>query len=488
MVATQVRVLKNFVGGKWVDPQSSEKLDVLNPSNGEVIAQVPLSSAADVDAAVAAAQRAFPAWRNTPAVERIGYLFKLRELMVEHADELARIICTEEGKTWEDAKGEVVRATQNVEVATGIPSLLMGYGLEDISRGIDEEVVRTPLGVAACIAPFNFPLMVPCWFFPYAIACGNTYVVKPSEQVPLSMYRLFELVQETGLPDGVLNLINGSRDAVNGILQSPGIKAVSFVGSTPTAKYVYTEATKHGKRAQCQGGAKNFMIVMPDAPMKATVDAIMGSSFGAAGERCLAGSVVIPVGEVAEPLVQNVIAEARKLRLGDPTDPETGLGPLISSPHRDRVRGHVDKAEQEGASIRLDGRGEDAGAPKGSFFGPTVLDNVTPAHTSAQEEIFGPVLSVIRVNTFDDAIKIINASPYGNAASIFTSNGHYARQFKHDVDAGNIGVNVGVAAPMAFFPFAGMKQSFFGDLHGQGRDAVEFFTEKKVVIERWPTE
>ncbi len=488
MVATEVKVLKNFIGGKWVDAQGSGKLDVENPSNGEVIAQVPLSSAADVEAAVQAAQKAFPAWRNTPAVERAGYLFKLRQLMVEHADELARIICTEEGKTWEDAKGEVLRATQNVEVAAGMPSMMMGYGLEDVARGIDEAVVRTPLGVAACIAPFNFPLMVPSWFFPYAIACGNTYIVKPSEQVPLSQIRLFELIAETGLPDGVINLVNGSRDAVNGILQHPEIRAISFVGSTATAQYVYTEATKLGKRAQCQGGAKNFMIVMPDAPMNATVDAIIGSSFGAAGERCLAGSVVIAVGDVAEPLVQNVMAEARKMRMGDPTDPETGLGPLISTPHRDRVRGYVDKGEAEGANIRLDGRNEDAGVPKGSFFGPTVLDNVTPDATVANEEIFGPVLAVIRVDSFDEAVKIINTSPYGNAASIFTTNGHSARQFRHDVNAGNIGVNVGVAAPMAFFPFAGMKNSFFGDLHGQGKDAVEFFTEKKVIIERWPTD
>lgn len=486
MVATEVKVLRNYIGGQWAEAKDAELLDVLDPSTGNVIARVPLSGAAVVDAAVTAAARAFPAWRETPAVERAHYLFKLHELMEAHMDDLTRTICIEEGKTWEDARGEVIRAIQNVEVAAGIPSLMMGYGLEDVARGIDEAVVRVPLGVGACITPFNFPLMVPCWFFPYAIACGNTYIVKPSEQVPMSQHLLFELIDQIGLPAGVLNLVNGARETVDALLQHPLVKAISFVGSTAVAKYIYAEATRHGKRAQCQGGAKNFMVVMPDAAMEPTVNAIIGSAFGAAGERCLAGSVVVAVGDIADPLVERVVDEASKLRMGPPTDTSTTLGPLISAPHRERVARYVDQAEAEGATIRLDGRKVSPELSRGCFFGPTIVDHVRPDATIAREEVFGPVLSVIRVNDFEEALKIVNASAYGNAASIFTSSGYYAREFRHRVDCGNIGINIGVAAPMAFFPFGGMKQSFFGDLHGQGRDVIEFYTEKKVLIERWP--
>lgn len=487
MVSTQVKMLKNYIDGRWVDSRSSESLNVLNPTTGQVIGRVPLSGPADVNMAVAAAERAFPAWREVPVVERARYLFKLRELMDAHRDDFIRTICCEEGKTWDDARGEVQRAIENVEVAAGMPSLMMGYGLEDIARGIDESVIRQPLGVFAAIVPFNFPLMVPCWFFPYAIACGNTYIIKPSEQVPMSMQMLFELIDQIGLPKGVLNLVNGAREAVNAIIESPAVKGISFVGSSNTARYVYTEGTKRGKRVQAGGGAKNFIVVMPDADIDSTVDGILGSAFGAAGERCLAGSVVVPVGPIADPLIERIVEAASKIRIGDPLDRVTGLGPLISPGHRQRVAQYVENALKEGATLRLDGRIlTDELLASGCFFGPTIVDNVSPDSAIAREEVFGPVLTVLRAQNFEEAIRLVNSSAFGNAASIFTTNGYFARQFRHLVECGNIGVNVGVAAPMAFFPFGGMKQSFFGDLHAQGRDVINFFTERKVVIERWP--
>jgi malonate-semialdehyde dehydrogenase (acetylating)/methylmalonate-semialdehyde dehydrogenase len=479
-------LLENYVGGKWLASRSAQALDVVNPSSGKAIARVPLSTADEVNEAVAAAQAAFRGWRDTPVVERARYLFKLHELMLADRDELTRLICTEEGKSWPDAQGEVTRAIENVEVAAGMPSLMMGLNLEDIARGIDEAIVRQPLGVFAGVVPFNFPLMVPCWFFPYAIACGCTYIMKPSEQVPMTMNHLLHLVEKTGLPGGVLNLVNGAQETVQALLEHPGVRGISFVGSTRVARHIYEEGTRHGKRVQASGGAKNYIIVMPDAPRKAAVEGIIGSAFGAAGERCLAGSVVVPVGPEAQEIIQDVVEAASKLRIGEPSDHDVELGPLISAPHRQRVAGYIDEAAGQGASVLLDGR--NVKDPSGCFLGPTVVSNVAPDWAIMRDEVFGPVLCVVPAESFEEALDLLNRSPLGNAASIFTTNGHYAREFRHRAECGNIGVNVGVAAPMAFFSFGGMKQSFFGDLHPQGRDVIEFFTDRKVVIERWPRE
>jgi malonate-semialdehyde dehydrogenase (acetylating)/methylmalonate-semialdehyde dehydrogenase len=486
-MSPETLTLHNYIGGKWVD-STVETLDVINPSTAEAIARVPLSKATDVDAAVAAATAAFPAWRDTPVVERARFLFKLRDLMAAEREDFARIICTEEGKSWPDALGEVQRAIENVEVAAGMPSLMMGSTLEDIARGIDESIVRQPLGVFAGIVPFNFPLMVPCWFFPYAIACGCTYVLKPSEQVPMASDRLFQLVDQIGLPPGVLNLVHGARETVQALIEHPDIRGLSFVGSSRVAKYIYEEGTKRGKRVQASGGAKNYIVVMPDAPRKATIDGIIGSSFGAAGERCLAGSIVVPVGSEAQSIVDEMIDTASKMTIGAPPDREVELGPLISDEHRNRVVGYIEDAVSQGARLLLDGRDLVKDMPSGCFLGPTVVDRVSEDSKIVNEEVFGPVLCVLPRDSFEEAIELVNSSTLGNAAAIFTTNGHYAREFRHRVEAGNIGVNVGVPAPMAFFSFGGMKQSFYGDLHPQGRDVIDFFTDRKVVIERWPRE
>ena len=478
--------LQNFIGGKFVPPQDGRYLAVEDPATVQTIAHVPLSSRADVQRAVQAAKEAFPAWRETPPLERARYLFKLKDLMEEHFEELARIITQENGKTIADSRGEVRRAIENVEVASGIPSLMMGYGLEDVARGIDEDCVRQPLGVFGVIGPFNFPLMVPLWFIPYAIACGNTVVVKPSEQVPISQTRFAELAQAAGLPPGVLNVVHGAKETAEALLEDPDIQGISFVGSTPVARYVYARASATGKRVQCGGGAKNFLVVMPDAPMDPTVDNMMGSIFGAAGQRCLAGSVVVPVGEAHAPLRERLVEAASSLRVGYGLDESVHMGPLVSQRHMQRVLGHIDQGLREEALLVLDRRSarQQAQLP-GYFVGPCIFDRVQPTMTIAREEIFGPVASIVTASSLEQAIQYINASPYGNAASIFTSSGRAAREFKYRVRCGNIGINVGVAAPMAFFPFAGMKDSFFGTLHPQGREVIDFFTDRKVVISRW---
>ncbi len=478
--------LRNYIGGQWVEPSTGNYMDVDNPATAQVIAQVPLSSTADVQQAVTVAQAAFPAWRETPPVARVRHLFALKDLMEQHFEELARTITQEHGKVIAEARGEVRRAIENVEVACGIPSLMMGYGLEDIAKGIDEEAVRQPLGVFGVIAPFNFPLMVPTWFTPYAIACGNTVVVKPSEQVPISQVRFAELIQEAGFPPGVFNIVHGARDAADALLEHPEVKGISFVGSTPVAKHVYAVASAHGKRVQCGGGAKNFLVVMPDANLDATVEAMMDSIFGSTGQRCLAGSVVMPIGSVAKPLEERLVEAARAWRLGNGLDEATQMGPLISHRSVERVLGYVDKGVQAGAKLILDRRNaRNEGELPGHFVGPCLFDQVQPDMAIAREEIFGPVAAIIPARSLDEAIEHIHVLPYGNAASIFTASGKAAREFKHRVVCGNIGVNIGVAAPMAFFPFAGMKESFLGTLHGQGRDAIDFFTDRKVVITRW---
>jgi malonate-semialdehyde dehydrogenase (acetylating)/methylmalonate-semialdehyde dehydrogenase len=478
--------VKNYINGQWIDSTTKEWLDVTNPATGSVIAEVPLSTEEEVRQAVQAAHEAFKSWRDVPPPDRTQYLFAFKHLLEEHREELARIVTQENGKSIVDARGEVQRAIQNVEVATGAGSLMMGYNLEDIARGIDEDCLRQPMGVFCAIVPFNFPAMVAEWFMPYAIACGNTYIIKPSEQVPLSLSLCIDLLHKTGIPKGVINLVNGAKGVVDALLDSPEVRGVSFVGSTGVAKYVYQKATTNGKRAQCQGGAKNFMVAMPDAQLDKTVDNLIGSFYGGAGQRCLAGSVLLAVGDVYEPIKERLLEAAKKIRVGNGLDESANMGPVISKKHQDKVLGYIDQGVKEGAKLILDGRDVSVeGCPDGAFIGPCVFDDVTPDMTIAQEEIFGPVAAIIRVNDLDEAIGIIEANRYGNAASIFTSDGKSAREFKHRVPVGNVGINVGVAAPISFFPFSGMKESFFGDLHGQGQDAIEFFTEKKVVITRW---
>jgi malonate-semialdehyde dehydrogenase (acetylating)/methylmalonate-semialdehyde dehydrogenase len=483
---TMAERLGNFIDGHWTPSRASDYLDVYNPASGVVIAETPLSTAADVDDAVAAAAQAFPAWSETPAVARARTLFMFRTLLEEHFEELARLVTTEHGKTLDESRGSVRRAVECVEVACGAPSLMMGYGLENVGAGIDCQVMRQPLGVCAAIAPFNFPAMVPLWFLPFAIVAGNTFVLKPSEQVPLSQKRMFELLERCGLPPGVVNLVNGGRTVVEAICDHPGIRAVSFVGSTPVARTVYQRATHAGKRVQALGGAKNFVVVMPDANLDRTIDIVTESFYGCAGERCLAGSVFVPVGSVYAEARRRLIESARSLRVGDGAQPSVDMGPVISARHRERVLGYIDKGVAEGATLALDGR--DVAVPDrshGFFVGPTVFDQVSPDMAIAREEIFGPVASICPVGNLEEAFALMDAHPNANATSIFTSSGKVAREFSHRATASMVGVNIGVAAPMAYFPFGGARDSFFGDLKVHGRDAFEFYTDKKVTISRW---
>lgn len=480
------QVLKNYIDGEWVESESKESLDVRNPATAEVIARVPLSTTDEVGVAVQAAKAAFQGWRETTPFSRSRYMFDLKNLMEERFEDLAEIVVKEHGKILDEARGEVRRSIENVEVAAGIPSLMTGYNLEDVSQGIDEDCVYQPVGVFCCVTPFNFPLMVPLWFLPYAIACGNTYIVKPSEMCPVSQKVLFELLDEIDLPPGVVNLINGDKQVVDALLEHPDVEGLSFVGSTPVGKYLYAKAAAHGKRAQCQAGAKNCLVVMPDAVLNQTVPSIMSSVFGTAGQRCLAGALVVAVGDVYEQLVEMLVEAASNLKVGDGMDEAVQMGPVVSQQSLDRVRGYVEKGIEEGARLLLDGREVQVeGNSDGYFIGPTIFTDVTPEMAIAREEIFGPLMGIIRVDDFEQAVEVIHSSPYGNAASIFTTSGKWAREFKYRVQAGNLGINIGIAAPIASFPFSGMKDSFFGDLHGQGRDAIEFFTDRKVVITRW---
>jgi malonate-semialdehyde dehydrogenase (acetylating)/methylmalonate-semialdehyde dehydrogenase len=456
---------------------AGEQLDVTNPATGETLARVPLSNAADVDAAVSAARAALPEWRSRPVIERARWLFGLRQVIEAHADELARSVTREMGKTLPDARAEVGRAIEMIEAASAVPQTMQG-------RNVDCETIRQPVGVCAAIVPFNFPAMVPFWFLPFAIACGNTFVLKPSEQVPLTQELVFTLIDDHGgLPAGVLNLVNGGADVVNSLLDHPGVDAVSFVGSAKVARHVYERAAANGKRVQALGGAKNFMVVMPDAVIPKTVSNIIGSAFGAAGQRCMAGSVVIAVGDAKKPLVDELVARTNELTVGDGLERGTDVGPVVSTVARDRILGWIERGIEGGATAVVDGRSP---APSGgAFVGPTILDGVTPDMDIAQEEVFGPVLSIIHAASLDEAIDIVNASRYGNGTSLFTESGAAARRYRHDVQVGMIGINIGVAAPVAFFPFSGWKGSFFGDLHAHGTDAVEFYTRKKTVTSRF---
>ncbi len=479
-------LLPNYIGGAWTRSSATDELPITNPATAEPLGRTPLGTARDVDDAVRAAAAAFPRWRETPPVVRARFLFRLKQLLDEHFDELATIVTLENGKTLDEAKGSVRRGIENVEHACGIPSLMMGATLEDVAAGIDCEYFRQPIGVFAAITPFNFPAMVPLWFWPYAVATGNCFIVKPSEQVPLSQQRMFALAHEAGFPPGVINLVHGGRDAVNAILAHPGIAGVSFVGSTAVARHVYTTAAAHGKRVQALGGAKNHIIVMPDADMDRVTAVVTESIFGCAGQRCLAGSVIVGAGKAYGEVRDRLLASAKSLRMGYGLEPGVQLGPVVSQRHRERVIGYIDKGVQEGASLILDGRGARVDAhPKGAFVGPTIFDGVTPEMTIGREEIFGPVASVARAADLDEALALLHQSPYANATSIFTSSGKTAREFRYRAGVSMIGVNIGVAAPMAFFPFGGTKGSFFGDLKAHGTDSVQFYTDKKVVISRW---
>lgn len=481
--------VRDYVAGGWRAPALNGGSEVADPATGEVIGHAPAGSAEAVAAAVDTAAGAFPEWRAVPPADRIQYLFRLKQLLEEHFDEIARIVTRENGKTLAEAKGELRRGIENVEVACGIPMLMQGYNLEDVASGIDESMLRQPLGVVAAITPFNFPAMIPLWFLPYAIACGNTFVLKPSERVPFSMIRIFELLHETGLPRGVVNLVNGGKPAVDALLQHPSVQAVSFVGSSVVARYIYAQAAANGKRVQCQGGAKNHVVILPDAERETTTRILADSAYGCAGQRCLAVSVAVTVGEARDWFRKSIIDTAASLKIGSGLEDGVQMGPVITSAARERIEGLIARGAADGAEMSLDGRGRKvSGYERGNFVGPTVLDGVPPDSELAGTEIFGPVLSVVHASDVDEAIAIISRNAYGNASSIFTTNGGAARRFRSRIPTGNVGINIGVAAPMAYFPFSGWKGSFFGVLHAQGRDAVEFYTDKKVVIERWPKE
>ncbi|SFJ81101.1 malonate-semialdehyde dehydrogenase (acetylating) / methylmalonate-semialdehyde dehydrogenase [Paenibacillus sp. UNC496MF] len=478
-------LLNNFIGGEWTASVSGSSEPVYNPATGEIIAYTPLSSKDELDGAVRAAQAAFEPWSKTPVPRRARILFKYQQLLVDHWEELARIVTLENGKSYTEAHGEVLRGIECVEFAAGAPSLMMGRQLPDIATNLESGMYRYPVGVVGGITPFNFPMMVPCWMFPLAIACGNTFVLKPSERTPMLANRLAELFREAGLPGGVLNVVHGAHDVVNGLLEHPDVKAISFVGSQPVAEYVYKTASAHGKRVQALAGAKNHSIVMPDADLDAAVTQIVGAAFGSAGERCMACSVVVAVGDAAEPLIAKLVEAADKITIGNGMDEGVFLGPVIRGPHKDRTLGYIESGERDGAVLRRDGRADAAAAGDGYFVGPTIFDHVTSEMKIWQDEIFAPVLSIVRVATLDEAIALANRSDFANGACLFTQNGSHVRRFRETIDAGMLGINLGVPAPMAFFPFSGWKKSFYGDLHANGQDGVEFYTRKKMVTARW---
>src|SRR5271166_1692383 len=487
MTATATRTLENYVGGRWVPvAEPTRVLDVTNPANGEVLARVPLSGRRDLDAAVAAAREGLAEWRAVSTIARARKLFELRERLVAREDELARSVTTEMGKTLIDARAEVGRMIEMVEAACATPTTMQGRILEDVSRNVDAETIRQPVGVCAAIVPFNFPAMVPFWFLPFAIACGNTFVLKPSERVPLTVRRTMELIEKTGIPKGVVNIVNGGKDVVNALCDHPAVRAISFVGSTPVAKHVYQRSAASGKRSQCQGGAKNHVIVLPDADMDLARQIISDSAFGCAGQRCLAVSVAVTIGE-AQKTFRDAIAEAASLiKVGYGLDSGVQMGPVITRESKQRIESLIATGVSDGAKPIVDGRNlKVANYESGNFLKPTILDGVPAASSLANTEIFGPVLSLIHASDIDEAIEFIRKSPYGNQASLFTTSGAAARKFRYEAPAGNIGINIGVAAPMAYFPFNGWKESFFGILHAQGKDGVEFYTESKIVVERW---
>ncbi len=481
--------LLNYIDGSWQTAAAAQTLDVHNPATAELLAQTPLSPAGVVAEAAQAAAAAFVEWRRVPAPTRIQYLFKLKQLLEEHFDDLARTITMENGKTLDDARGEMRRAVENVEVACGIPMMMLGDFSEDIARGVDEYMIRQPVGVAAIICPFNFPGMIPFWYLPYALACGNTVIVKPSERTPITMQKVFRLLEQVGFPKGVVNLVNGGAETVNALLDHPIVQAVTFVGSTAVARHVYSRASANGKRVQAQGGAKNPVIILPDADVSMTTAILSDSAFGNAGQRCLAASLAVMVGE-AERVFIPALAEAAATRVvGYGLNEGVQMGPVITPQSKARIEGLIQKGVEEGAEVVVDGRGAVVkGYEQGNFLRPTLLCGLPPGGTIATTEIFGPVLGVMRVETVDEAIALVNGGEYGNMACVFTGSGAAARRFRYEAQAGNIGINIGVAAPMAFFPFSGWKNSFFGTLHAQGAHAVEFFTQTKVVVERWLNE
>lgn len=479
----------DFVDGQWTDASAADLLDVINPASASVIGQVVMTPKEVVAQAVDAGQKAFEDWRRIPVGDRIQYMFKFKFLLEEHLDELARTITNECGKTYKESVGELRRGIENVETACGIPVLMQGYNNEDIAGGIDEHMFRQPLGVTAAITPFNFPGMIPLWFLPYAVATGNCFILKPSEKVPMTTQALFRLIEEAGFPQGVIQLVNGGKDTVDAILDHPRVKAVSFVGSTPVAKYIYSRATANGKRAQCQGGAKNPVIIMPDADMDTTTRIMADSAFGCAGQRCLAASVAITVGEARNIFTEQIADAAANRVVGYGLDEGVQMGPVIDPNSKARIEKIIAEGQSSGVNVLVDGRNKKvSGYDDGYWAFPTVLDGVDPQSSIASTEIFGPVLSLMHANDIDDAIRLVNDRSYGNMACIFTSSGAVARKFRNEADAGNVGINIGVAAPMAFFPFSGWNESFFGDLHAQGRHGVEFYTQTKVVVERWPRE
>ena len=486
----EVLKLKNYIDGEWVASHSDRESAVTNPATGKPLAKVPFSTDDEVNAAVAAAKKAFPDWRRTTPLSRARRLLALKELLEENFEDLSRIQTMEHGKTIDESRGETRRGIENVEVAAGIPSLMMGYNLEDIATGIDEYAIRQPVGVFSCIPPFNFPFMVPLWFVPYALATGNTFVTKPSPSDPISQVKLCELIDEAGFPPGVYNLVNGGAEVATALLEHPDIAGITFVGSTPIARTVYRKCGETGKRVIAQGGAKNSIVIMPDANLERTILALMTSFYGCTGQRCLAGANAIVVGEddgLYREFVRAFKDAAANITVGYGLDESVQMGPLQSADKKERVLGYIETGIGEGAELALDGREAKVTGdyPKTCFLGPTVFEGAKPGMRIVEEEIFGPVACILRANDLDHALEIIHANPFGNAASIFTSSGKLAREFQYRVQCGNVGINIGIAAPMAFFPFSGMKDSFFGALHGQGRDAVRFFTETKVVIQRW---
>jgi malonate-semialdehyde dehydrogenase (acetylating)/methylmalonate-semialdehyde dehydrogenase len=486
MELTSLERLPLWIGGRAVAPTTTRYGEVTNPATGEVIRHVPLANAADVDAAVKAAAAALPAWRAAPSLRRARVLMKFRELLNAHRKDLRAVITQEHGKTLADAEGEVTRGMEVVEFATGIPHLMKGEHSENVGTGVDAYSIRQPVGVCAGITPFNFPAMVPMWMFPVAIACGNTFVLKPSERDPTTAIRLAELLKEAGLPDGVFNVVHGDREAVDALLAHPEVRAISFVGSTPIARYIYETGTRHGKRVQALGGAKNHAIVMPDADLPFTVEAIIGAGYGSAGERCMAISAVVAVGDVADKLVEGLAARARKVTTGSgETDVE--MGPVVTCAARDRIKGLIDEGCREGARVVVDGRGLSVeGHENGFFVGPTLFDHVKPDMTIYREEIFGPVLGVVRVESLEEAIALVNRNPYANGVALFTRSGYAARRFQEDTEVGMVGINVPIPVPMAFYSFGGWRSSLFGDLHVHGMDGVRFYTRGKAVTARWP--
>jgi malonate-semialdehyde dehydrogenase (acetylating)/methylmalonate-semialdehyde dehydrogenase len=475
------------IGGEW-RPSVGRRETLLNPATAEPITTVPYCTREEVRAAVDSAQTAFESWRQVPVVDRSHIFFRYRELLLEHSEEIARLTTLEHGKTLEESRASLGRGIEAVEFATSVPTLLMGDTVGDISRGVDTVTVRQPIGVCVGIPPFNFPSMVPMWMYPLAIACGNSFVLKPSERVPRTAIRCIELLYEAGLPKGVCNVVHGTKEVVDALLEDPRVKAVSFVGSSPVARYIYETAGRKGKRVQAMGGAKNHLVVMPGCDLGAAVKAIIGAAYGCTGQRCLATSVVVAVGTAAEPLIEELKKAAGQIAVGSGENPRTGIGPVVNAAAKQRIERYIEAGEKEGAKLVADGRkAKPHDSTQGYYVGPTIFDHVRPEMRIAREEIFGPVLSVIRANGLEDALGVVNGCEYGNASSIFTGSGAEGREFAARAQSGMVGVNVGVPAPSAFFPFAGWKGSFFGDLHALGRDAVQFYTETKVVTSRWPT-